>query len=450
VSPGGDFLPFVSNESEYMAKKRTASKETPATEVDPLLDPGAPEGNAELAQVTQAFSEKLNQAITLSGIDTTSTIGQMEVATVREVFGKHEAALSKLIPQCAAVKPGDVDTAKRLSLDVMRIRTAAEKNRLALNTESRSRIAVVDGANKALLHILNPIEAHVKKIVDDAAAEEERRLDALEHVRAEEIEVAGGSPYGYNLRGMDDAKFKELLNSMREEKVRKDKEKADTLERERKAREDAAEAKRQADAKAAEEKVRADKAEAEAKALRDQLAERQRKDDEAKQKQEEAAEAERKRQADEREKMRAESCRLTSLRQLADRKIDRDSLSYLEDVDRALTAAEARDWGVLDLEAEGALADLRNWLTVSKQLATKLANEHAKQEAAEAKKRADALAPDIQKLQKMHKDLSFVVGKQHAASASLSEVSSRMIAEGICDMMFSTLGELARAIATLK
>jgi hypothetical protein len=132
----------------FFASKRTLQKKAESIQKSPcrafLLSPMPPrkslaitpqELNPPTTETLPAapVADKITQAIIAAGIDPVSTVGMQEVKVIQEVFGGHLAALELLIPACQAVAEDDHVTAKKLALQVMRIRTTADKDRLAPN-----------------------------------------------------------------------------------------------------------------------------------------------------------------------------------------------------------------------------------------------------------------------------------------------------------------------------
>ena len=338
-------------------------------------------------------AEKITQAIIAAGIDPVSTVGMQEVKVIQEVFGGHLAALESLIPACQAVAEDDHVTAKKLALQVMRIRTAADKDRLALNKDSRSRIAAVDGTNKVLLHVLTPIEDHLNKIVDAYAEREREAMRARGEARAAHIRMVG-NPEGYELETMSEELFQRLL-------ARLTKEHEDAKEAAAKQ----AEANRIAAEAAAALAAEKAKIEEEAQRLRQIVLDNERKEREA----QEAAEAkEAAAKLAEANRLAAEEKRIARLRVslsylsgLSKTVLNDSWVQQVHEIECRLAEAEASDWAEFDMEAEGYIAITREWLAVAAPAAKALEEAKAKAAAeAEAKRKAE-LAPDVEKLESM-------------------------------------------------
>jgi hypothetical protein len=338
-------------------------------------------------------AEKITQAIIAAGIDPVSTVGMQEVKVIQEVFGGHLAALESLIPACQAVAEDDHVTAKKLALQVMRIRTAADKDRLALNKDSRSRIAAVDGTNRVLLHVLTPIEDHLNKIVDAHAEREREAMRARGEARAAHIRLVG-NPEGYELETMSEEMFQRLLARLTKEHEEAKEAAAKQAEANRIAAEAAA--------KLAEEKAKVD---AEAQRLRQKVLDNERKEREAQAaaeaKEAAAKQAEADRIADEANRVRTMRCYLSTLSALSKTVLGDNWRAQAKDIEGRLAEAEATDWAEFDMEAEGYIAITREWLAVAAPAAQ--AAEEARVKAlaeAEAKRKAE-LAPDVEKLNAM-------------------------------------------------
>jgi hypothetical protein len=362
-------------------------------------------------------AEKITQAIIAAGIDPVSTVGMQEVKVIQEVFGGHLAALESLIPACQAVAEDDHVTAKKLALQIMRIRTAADKDRLALNKDSRSRIAAVDGTNKVLLHVLTPIEDHLNKIVDAYAEKEREAIRARGEARAAHIRLVG-NPEGYELETMSEELFQRLLARLTKEHEDAKEAAAKQAEANRIAAEEKA--------KIAEEKAKVD---AEAQRLRQKVLDNERKEREA-QAAHEAKEAAAK-QA-EANRLAAEEKRIARLRaglkQLSE--LSATPLAALwelqvKHIEGRLAEAEATDWAEFDMEAEGYIAITREWLAVAAPAAKALEEAKAKAAAeAEAERKAE-LAPDVEKLESMALEFYNVLLGFEARAETLKHLAAR-------------------------
>jgi hypothetical protein len=338
-------------------------------------------------------ADKITQAIIAAGIDPVSTVGMQEVKVIQEVFGGHLAALELLIPACQAVAEDDHVTAKKLALQVMRIRTTADKDRLALNKDSRSRIAAVDGTNKVLLHVLTPIEDHLNKIVDAHAEREREAMRARGEARAAHIRLVG-NPEGYELETMSEELFQRLLARLTKEHEEAKEAAAKQAEANRIAAEAAA-------AMAAEKA----KVEAEAQRLRQIVLDNERKEREAQAAHEAKAAAakmaEVKRRYDEEKRVERLRGGLTKLASLSKTVLGQHWQMQVTEIEGRLAEAEATDWAEFDMEAEGYIAITREWLAVAAPAAQAAAEAEIKALAeAEAKRKAE-LAPDIEKLESM-------------------------------------------------
>ena len=352
-----------------MAKKPTV----PAPTDEPVA-PAVPAVDTQT--LVAATTEKMQLAIVSAGIDPVTTVGMQEVKVIREVFDRHMADLAAILPACAAVDPNDAPAAKTLALKVMRIRTAAEKNRLELNKDSRSRIAAVDGTNKVLLHVLSPIEAHLNKIVDDAAAAE--RKVAEDRARFREAEVKQyASTEGYDFLSMSEDMYQRLLLRVREEK-----DSSDRAELVRRAEREAAdkalkEAARIADEAAAKAHQERQAAEAEAAKLREELAAKQRAEDQGKRAAEEKArkDAEEKASKDRAEAVRLQVIqdRLNEIRDMTSHAVTASSGEALSRIEHRLNEFAGMQWDEMDMEAEGRIDMARAWLAGAQ---TKAADLH--------------------------------------------------------------------------
>jgi len=382
--PGRGFFTSIFNLEPVMPPRKSLNYAIVSTAAT-----AAPAENLPAAPV----AEQITQAVIAAGIDPVSTVGMQEVKVIQEVFGGHLAALELLIPACQAVTEDDHVTAKKLALQVMRIRTAADKDRLALNKDSRSRIAAVDGTNKVLLHVLAPIEDHLNKIVDAYAEKEREAIKARGEARAAHIRLVG-NPEGYELETMSEELYQRLLARLTQEHADAKEAAAKQAEANRIAAEAAA--------KLAEEKT---KVEAEAQRLRQIVLDNERKEREAQEaheaKEAAAKQAEANRIVAEEKRIARLRVSLSYLADLSKTVLGADWQRQTQQIEGRLAEAEATDWAEFDMEAEGYVAITREWLAVAVSAAQ--AAEEAKAKAAaeaEAKRKAD-LAPDIEKLESM-------------------------------------------------
>ena len=387
-------------------------------------------------------AEKITQAIIAAGIDPVSTVGMQEVKVIQEVFGGHLAALESLIPACQAVAEDDHVTAKKLALQVMRIRTAADKDRLALNKDSRSRIAAVDGTNKVLLHVLTPIEDHLNKIVDAYAEREREAMRARGEARAAHIRLVG-NPEGYELETMSEELFQRLLARLTKEHEEAKEAAAKQAEANRIAAEAAA--------KLAEEKAKVD---AEAQRLRQIVLDNERKEREAQAAHEAklAAERETKALRIAAEEKRVERLRggLTKLASLSKTVLGQHWQMQVTEIEGRLAEAEATDWAEFDMEAEGYIAITREWLAVAAPAAQ--AAEEAKAKAAaeaEAKRKAE-LAPDVEKLESMALEFYNVLLSFETRAETLKHRAARETVGVFCSKAACLKQEFENNIAHLS
>jgi hypothetical protein len=388
------------------------------------------------------FSEQITQIVVAAGIDPVTTTGMQEVRIIQEVFGKHHSDLEALIPACQAVDENDHVTAKTLSLKLMRIRTAAEKNRLALNKDSRSRIAAVDGANKLLLHPLTQLEDHMNGIV---AREEEKEREAIRargEARAAHIRLVG-NPEGYELETMSEELFQRLLARLTKEHDDAKEAAAKQTEANRIAAEAAA--------KLAEEKA---KVEAEAQRLRQIVLDNERKEREAQAaheaKEAAAKMAEVKRRCDEEKRVERLRGGLTKLASLSKTVLGQHWQMQVNEITGRLAEAEATDWAEFDMEAEGYIAITREWLAVAVPAAQAAEEAKAKAlEEAEAKRKAE-LAPDVEKLTAIGSGIESMVTAFSERRAFLKSSASRETVAVLCSKLAYLKQEFENNIALLS
>jgi hypothetical protein len=393
--PWRGFLSLDSIAPNVAKETPVAKKPTPSPAQTEPITPSVP--SADTQALITATTEKMQSAIISAGIDPVTTVGMQEVKVIRAVFDKHMADLAEIIPACAAVDPSDAATAKTLALKVKRIRTAAEKNRLELNKDSRSRIAAVDGTNRVLLHVLSPVEAHLNKIVDDAAAAERKVAEDSARFREAEIKQYA-STEGYDFLAMSEDMYQRLLLRVREEKDSSDRaELARRIEREAvdKALKEAARIADEAAEKARQERQAA---EAEAAKLREELAAKQRAEDQAKRAAEEKArkDAEEKARKDRLESLRILLLqdRLNEIRDMTSHTVTASSGETLYRMGARLDEFAGMQWDEMDMEAEGRIDMARAWLAGAKAKAADLHKAEVERIAAEEKALALSKASD--------------------------------------------------------
>ena len=402
-----------------MAKKPTQPIQPENLVTQETLNPLAVQPTDTKTVIT-ATAEKMQSVIVAAGIDPVTTVGMQEVKVIRAVFDKHLASLESLLPACSAVSPDAPAEAKKLALQVMRIRTAAEKDRLDLNKESRARIAAVDGTNKVLLHVLSPVEAHLNKIVDDAAAAERKVAEDRARFREAEIKQYA-STEGYDFLTMSEDTYQRLLLRVREEKDSSDRaELARRVEREAadKALKEAARIAEEAAEKARQERMAA---EAEARKLREELESKRR--------------AEEKAQAEAQAKERAEKARIQriqdQLKELSDltaTQITASSGPILDRIAARLDEFATFQWDEMDMEAEGRIDMARDWLKAARAQAEILHAAEVKRIEEETAARKLAVASDCERLRVLGSALKEFSDKQGPNVSMLMEKGSRKIA----------------------
>lgn len=427
-----------------MAKKPTQPipPENPVTQE--TLNPLAVQPT-DSKNVITATAEKMQSVIVAAGIDPVTTVGMQEVKVIRAVFDKHLASLEALLPACSTVSPDEPAGAKKLALQVMRIRTAAEKDRLELNKESRARIAAVDGTNKVLLHVLSPVEAHLNKIVDDAAAAEQKAKEDHARLRAAQIAQYTKHVEGYDFLNMSEDVFQRLVLRVRSEKEEADKAELEMKVAREKAEKEAKEAARIAQAQAEIAHRERMAAEAEARKLREEL--------DAKRRAEEAA----KRAAEEKE--RAEKIRIQriqdQLKELSDltaAQITADSGPILDRIASRLDEFATFQWDEMDMEAEGRIDMARDWLKAARAQAENLHAAEVKRIEEETAARKLAVASDCERLRVLGTALKEFSDKQVPNVSRLMEKGSQKIAADFwyhVDFCRNEISEYLKANSTL-
>lgn len=418
-----------------MAKKPTHPIPTENTVTQETLNPLAVHPT-DTKNVIAATAEKMQSVIRAAGIDPVTTVGMQEVKVIRAVFDKHLASLEPLLPACSTVSPDDPAGAKKLALQVMRIRTAAEKDRLELNKESRARIAAVDGANKVLLYVLSPVEAHLNKIVDDHAAAEQKAKEDHARLRAAQIAQYTKHVEGYDFLNMSEEVFQRLVLRVRSEKEEADKVELEIKVAREKAEKEAKEAARIAQAQAEIAHRERMAAEEESRKLREEL--------DAKVRLEHAA------RVIAEEKERAENARiqriqdqLKELSDLTSTQITADSGPILDRIASRLDEFATFQWDEMDMEAEGRIDMARDWLKAARAQAENLLAAEVKRIEEETAARKLAVASDSEKLEELHLQIKLFLQCNHGLMFDLKCAESRAIATRLIQALTSSMEEIA-------
>ena len=239
-----------------------------------------------------------------------------------------ESASNGITPQVSA-------SAKRLRLDIAKVRIDAEKARKEMKDEYLRAGQAIDGANNILKWAVTDRENKLKEIEEHAERMEAERIAKLQAERVEMLSPFVPDAEARNLSGMDEDVWNAYLNTKKQEhQDRIDAEKKAEQERIAREQSEAEERERQ---RAENERL---KAEAEAREKELQAVQAKLKAEaEAREKELQAVQAKLKAEAEERERIQAE----------ADRK-ERDRLAQIEAEAKAKSEAEHKAKSAPDIE----------------------------------------------------------------------------------------------------
>jgi len=265
-------------------------------------------------------------------------------------FGGYFERAGELVNAARAVHVSDATQltemaqARKLRLDLAKVRIEAEKTRKEMKEASLREGRAIDGINNVLKGLIEPVEDKLQEMEDFAKIAEAKRKEAIREERTTILAGLGQDVVGFDLATMEAATFDNLVAGIRaaneariaaEKKAEEDRiarEKAEAEERERQRIENArlkAEAeKREAEIKA--ERARVEK-EREAERVKAE-AERKRLADIAKaeaEKREAIERAERERKADEERKAAAEEAARKAAAKAPDAQKLKDFAQYI-------------------------------------------------------------------------------------------------------------------------
>lgn len=301
-----------------------------------------------------------------------------------------------------ATQVTEIRESRQIRLELVKVRTAADKQRKAMKEESLRQGKAIDGAFNILKFMVEPIEELL--LESEKFAE---RAEAARRAAIKEERIARLAPYGwqdtpgFDLEVMDDLAFEQLLENtisrFEAEKERKIKEEADRIAREKEEREEQARIRSENEAlKLENERIEREKREAYEKAQKEREA------------LEAKARAEREKAALEAKKAKAESDRLRKEAEDKARK-EREEIERKNAAEREMAekiAAAERKAAQEKQEAERAARE-----KAERELAEVRRKEEEAKEAAEKAARLAANAPDKEKLAAFAKAVTAAIPK---------------------------------------
>ena len=228
-----------------------------------------------------------------------------------------ETASKGITPEVSA-------TAKRLRLDIAKVRIDAEKARKEMKDEYLRAGQAIDGANNILKWAVTDRENKLKEIEEHAERMEAERISKLQAERVELLSPFVPDAEARNLSGMDEDVWNAYLNTKKQEHQ-------DRIDAEKKAE---------------QERIAREQAEAEERERQRAENERLKAEAEAREKELQAVQAKLKAEAEERERIQAE----------ADRK-ERERVAQIEAEAKAKAEAERKAKSAPDIEKLKTFAD---------------------------------------------------------------------------------------------
>ncbi len=242
------------------------------------------------------------------------------VESLKRGFAEHFQSFHEIALQASLINESQPIQARAMRLQIVTIRTAADKTRKKLKEDSLLRGKAIDGMNNILLFALKPVEDRLEAIENAEKIAIAKKKAELAAKRSEQLQPYVSDLSFFDLGGMQESEFARLL-AMNKTQFEADQKAKEQAEIDRLAAVEAsriAEERRKAEEKAERERM---KAENERLAKEAEAANKARAASESKAKAErEAAEkklqAERKLAADKLELERKENLRLQALREV--------------------------------------------------------------------------------------------------------------------------------------
>ena len=265
------------------------------------------------------MTEEVKAVAVLDDFDVSVETKENIKASFNPYFEKAQAIeeKAKLIVVTSVDQKKEMKEARAMRLEIKKIRLETESKRKDMKAESLRKGKAIDGMANIIKFLVVPTEEYLLKQENFAKVIEEQKAEAVFQQRREDLKLLNIDPDVYNLKGMAEDKYLELLGTLKradeariaaekkakEEKAQKDKE--FEIEQER-IRKENFKLKAEADKRAEEDEIR--KA-----AEEDELAERQEREaaerkviEDRERKEREAHEAELQKERDKREKLEAE------------------------------------------------------------------------------------------------------------------------------------------------
>ena len=134
-------------------------------------------------------------------------------AEILTAYAPHAQAGSDILAAAANAEAIDPEKARRLRLDMSKVRTASEKTRKTLKEDSLLRGKAIDGLNAVIELRAKQFEAQMSDIELAAERAEAARIEALRKDRQDQLRQFVVDPSMYSVEKMDESAFAELLES---------------------------------------------------------------------------------------------------------------------------------------------------------------------------------------------------------------------------------------------
>jgi hypothetical protein len=116
----------------------------------------------------------------------------------------------------------EMEQARDARLAIRKVRIAAEKARKDFKEDTLRTGRAIDGIAKLVSEVAEPAEARLLDMEEFAKRAQERRDEQIKRDRIEEIRATGADPYQFNLDGMNEIHYQNLIRDCRAAKQVRD------------------------------------------------------------------------------------------------------------------------------------------------------------------------------------------------------------------------------------
>ena len=136
------------------------------------------------------------------------------IVALQTAFAPHFQAFAALAIEAKDVQQDEPKKARSLRLKIRAVRIASDDTHKEMKADSLRRGRAIDGIKNILLHSLVPVEEGLEKIEKAEELRAAAKREALKQTRTAEVQPFS-DPTFYDLAGMPDAQYSELLAGLK-------------------------------------------------------------------------------------------------------------------------------------------------------------------------------------------------------------------------------------------